>query len=134
MDSNCQAIISRHIGYVPAIIIPDKNIEMTKRRFLLPENESFGFCLASIRKHIKLKPNEAIFFLIQNRILDMKLNVGEFYKQYKIGREPDTAFLYIEILKENTFGTKKERIYRNVPWIRKLMEEACITPCDLFVK
>lgn len=134
MDSNCQAIISRHIGYVPAIMIPDKNIEMTKRRFLLPENESFGFCLASIRKHIKLKPSEAIFFLIENRILDMKLNVGEFYKQYKIGRKPDTAFLYIEILKENTFGTKKERIYRNVPWIRKLMEEACITPCDLFVK
>lgn len=134
MDSNCQAIISRHIGYVPAIMIPDKNIEMTKRRFLLPENESFGFCLASIRKHIKLKPSEAIFFLIENRILDMKLNVGEFYKQYKIGRKPDTAFLYIEILKENTFGTKKERVYRNVPWIRKLMEEACITPCDLFVK
>lgn len=134
MDSNCQAIISRHIGYVPAIMIPDKNIEMTKRRFLLPENESFGFCLASIRKHIKLKPSEAIFFLIENRILDMKLNVGEFYKQYKRGRKPDTAFLYIEILKENTFGTKKERVYRNVPWIRKLMEEACITPCDLFVK
>lgn len=134
MDTNCQSIVAKYIGFVPTIIVPDNSIEMTKRRFLLPEGENFGFCVASIRKHMKLKSSEAVFFLIENKILDMKLQVGEFYKKYKVGKHPDRAFLFISVIKENTFGTRKEKIYRNVPWIRKLMEEACITPHDLFGK
>jgi hypothetical protein len=102
--NDCQIIRSKYYGYVPAIIVPDKNIEICKRRFLLPETENFGFCIASIRKHIKLKPSEAIFFLIDNKIMDMKQNIGAFYSQYKLNKRPSDAFLYISIIKENTFG------------------------------
>jgi hypothetical protein len=102
--NDCQTIISKYYGYVPAIIVPDKNIVICKRRFLLPQNENFGFCVASIRKHIKLKPSEAIFFLIDNKIMDMKQNIGDFYSQYKLSKRPSDAFLYINIIKENTFG------------------------------
>jgi hypothetical protein len=115
--SDCQHILAKYPSYIPAIIVPDRNIEICKRRFLLPQNENFGFCVASIRKHIKLKPSEAIFFLIDNKIVDMKQNIGAFYSQYKLNKKPSDAYLYISIIKENTFGT---RIYRNVPWIRAL--------------
>lgn len=104
MDTDCQKIISKYYNYVPAIIKPDINIEISKHRFLLPRNECFGFCIASIRKHIKVKPNEALFFLIDSKIMDMRQNVGEFYERYKRGKKPETAFLYIDIIKENTFG------------------------------
>jgi hypothetical protein len=102
--NDCQIIRSKYYGFVPAIILPDKNIEICKRRFLLPETENFGFCVASIRKHIKVKPSEAIFFLIDNKIMDMRQNIGEFYSTYKQNKKPIDAFLYISIIKENTFG------------------------------
>lgn len=101
---DCQSIRSRYSGYVPAIILPDKDIEICKRRFLLPETENFGFCIASIRKHIKLKPSEAIFFLVDNKIMDMSQNIGAFYSLYRLNKKPKDAFLYINIIKENTFG------------------------------
>jgi hypothetical protein len=101
----CQKILSKYYGYIPAIIIPDKDIEICKRRFLLPQSENFGFCVASIRKNIKLKPSEAIFFLVDNKIMDMKQNIGDFYSQYKLNKKPEDAYLYIQIIKEKTFGT-----------------------------
>jgi hypothetical protein len=101
---DCQNILSKYYGYIPAIILPDKNIEICKRRFLLPKTECFGYCVASIRKHIKVKPNEAVFFLIDNKIMDMKQNIGDFYSQYKLNKKPEDAYLYITIIKENTFG------------------------------
>lgn len=105
---DCQTIRSKYYGFVPAIILPDKQIEMCKRRFLLPESESFGHCAISIRKHIKLKPSEAVFFLINNKLVDMSKNVGEFYKEYKKNKKPDEAFLYIDIIKETTFGLSND--------------------------
>jgi hypothetical protein len=70
-------IRSKYYGFVPAIILPDKNIEICKRRFLLPESENFGHCCASIRKHIQVKPSEAVFFLIDNKIMNKLLNRTE---------------------------------------------------------
>lgn len=114
---SCQKILCKYYGYIPTIILPDKDIEICKRRFLLPRSENFGFCCVSIRKHIQLKPSEAIFFLIDDKIMDMKQNIGEFYEEYKLNKKPEDAYLYIQIIKEKTFGTK---IYRNVPWIMAL--------------
>lgn len=104
MDTDCQTILCKYYGYIPAIILPDKDIEICKRRFLLPKTENFGFCMISIRKHIKVKPSDTIFFLVDNKIMDMFQNVGEFYDKYKIGKDPNKAFIYIRIIKENTFG------------------------------
>jgi hypothetical protein len=100
----CQKILSKYGGYIPSIILPDKDIEICKRRFLLPKSENFGFCMISIRKHIQLKPSDAIFFLIDNKIMDMKQNIGDFYLQYKLNKKPEDAYLYIQIIKEKTFG------------------------------
>jgi hypothetical protein len=101
---DCIALRSKYYDLVPAIILPNKEIEICKRRFMLPERENFGFCVASIRRYIKLDPSEAVFFLIDNKIINMSQNVGEFYKEYKVNKRPIDAFLYITIIKETTFG------------------------------
>jgi len=102
--NDCQALLSKYKNFVPVIILPNKDIEICKRRFLLPVSENFGHCCVSIRKHINVKSSEAIFFLIDNRIMDMTQNVGAFYSQYKLNKKPEDAYLYITIMKENTFG------------------------------
>jgi len=36
--------------------------------------------------------------------MDMKQNIGDFYSQYKLNKKPEDAYLYIQIIKEKTFG------------------------------
>ncbi len=100
----CQRILIKYTGYIPTIIIPDKDIEITKRKFLLSKTENFGLCIISIRKYIKIRPSEALFFLIDNKIVDMKENIGDFYQEYKLNKKPEDAYLYINVIKEKTFG------------------------------
>jgi hypothetical protein len=103
---DCQAIMSKHSGFIPAIILPNKDIEMTKQKFLLPRSENFGYCMASIRRHIKLKPSEAVFFMIDNKLVNTTQNIGDFYSQYKLNKKPANAFIYLQIIKEQTFGNQ----------------------------
>lgn len=100
---DAELIRAKYYKYVPAVIIPNK-VEISKTRFLLPESENFGLCIAGIRKHIKTKAGESVIFLIDNRTVDMQQNVGAFYSQYKLNKKPKDSFLIINILKENTFG------------------------------
>jgi hypothetical protein len=106
---SCQNLRARYPGYVPAIIKCDQSIEMTKKRFLLPESENFGYALQSIRKHVQVKPSEALFFMIDGVILKTSDNIGNFYSQYVANRTLEDRFLVIDIFKENTFGV----IYKN---------------------
>jgi len=101
---DCQAIMSKHYGFIPAIILPNKEIEITKHKFLLPQTENFGYCIASIRRHIKLKPSEAVFFMCDNKLVNTSQNIGDFYSQYKLNKKPSDAFIYLQIIKEKTFG------------------------------
>jgi hypothetical protein len=101
---SCQQLLAKHPGFVPAIIKCDESIEMTKKRFLLPRNECWGYALASIRRHIVLKPSEAIFFMVDGVMLQSSANIGDFYTKYCNEKIIDDRFLVIDVFKENTFG------------------------------
>jgi hypothetical protein len=102
---DCQTILAKHPNYVPVIILPNKDIEISKRRFLFPRDNNFGYCVAAVRHHISgLKPSEAIFFLIDDRLINITELVGDFYEGYKRDKRENDAFLYIKIFKENSFG------------------------------
>jgi len=103
---NCEVIMAKYPGYVPAIIKCDSSIEMTKKRFLLPKNECWSYALASIRRHIVLKPSEAVFFMIDGVMLKSSDNIGNFYSQFVANRRLEDRFLVIDVFKENTFGAK----------------------------
>ena len=72
---SCQQLLAKYPGFVPAIIKCDQSIEMTKKRFLLPRNECWSYALSSIRKHIVLKPSEAVFFMVDGIILESFYNL-----------------------------------------------------------
>lgn len=101
---NCQNLRAKYPGYIPTIIKCDQSIEMTKKRFLLPESESFSYALVNIRRHIQLKPSEAIFFMIDAVMIKGSDNIGHFYSQYVVGKNSDDRILIIDVFKESTFG------------------------------
>ena len=103
---DCQTILSKHYGFIPCIILHSKDIEMTKQKFLLPSTENFGYCMASIRRHIKVKSSEAVFFMIDNKLVNTTQNIGDFYSKYKLNKKPSDAFIYLQIIKENAFGNQ----------------------------
>ena len=87
------------------IILPNKDIQICKRRFLFHRDNNFGYCVTAVRKHITgLKPSDAIFFLIDDRLISITELVGDFYEKYKRDKREHDAFLYIKIFKENSFG------------------------------
>lgn len=48
--------------------------------------------------------------------MDMKQNIGDFYSQYKLNKKPEDAYLYIQIIKEKTFGFGMS----NVLWLEAI--------------
>lgn len=118
--TDAQVLLSRYPGFVPVIVTPSKNIEISKVKFLFPIHENFGYCFSNIRKYIKLDAKESVFYLVDCQLINQSQNVGDFYSQYKLNKDSKDAFIHISVFKENTFGVKGEKIYRNVPWIRAL--------------
>lgn len=102
---SCQQLLAKYPGFVPAIIKCDQSIEMSKKRFLLPRNECWSYALQSIRRHIVLKPSEAVFFMIDGVMLQSSCNIGDFYSKYCDGKAMDDRLLVIDVFKENTFGS-----------------------------
>lgn len=101
---NCQELLAKYPGYIPAIIKCNQTIEMTKKRFLLPRNECWSYALSTIRRYIVLKDSEAIFFMVDGVLLQSSSNIGDFYETYCKNKPLDDRFLVIDVFKENTFG------------------------------
>ena len=96
-------LLAKYPGYVPCIVKCDSTIEMTKKRFLLPKDQCWSYALSSIRRHVKIKPSEALFFMVGNKIVTCSQNIGEFYLDYVKTIESD-KIMVIDIFKEKTFG------------------------------
>jgi len=93
----------RYKGRLPVLIwsVID-NIDIVKRKFIVPEGVTMGQFLYILKKQIKNKDAaEAIFLIIHNKnILPlMGDTIGKIYAEHN-----DNGFLKLAISKENTFG------------------------------
>jgi hypothetical protein len=102
--TDAQTLLAKYPTFVPVIVTPSKNIEISKVKFLFPIFENFGYCFSNIRKYIKLDAKEAVFYLIDDKLINQSQNVGDFYSQYRLNKEPRNAFIYVSVFKENVFG------------------------------
>jgi len=96
-------VMAKYPDRLPIIVhrvnstIPD----IEKHKFLVPKDITMGKFLYEIRKHIELKPTQAIFMFVNDNIIPpINALVSETYDKYK---DPD-GFLYITYNGENTFG------------------------------
>ena len=88
-------IVERHISAKRLNDIP-------KRKFLVPEEITMGQFALELRKHIQLRPEETIFWMINNRSIPPSGElIGNIYEKNK----DQDGFLYITYTEQNFFGS-----------------------------
>jgi GABA(A) receptor-associated protein len=98
-------LVDKYPECVPVIIRKcptDKIIkQIEKERYLIPKNLNVSEIVYIIRKHIQVKPEQAIFIFVNNgTLLPSNKLISEIYETYKSQDE----ILYITYKSENTFG------------------------------
>jgi GABA(A) receptor-associated protein len=73
---------------------------ISKNKFLVPSDITLASFMYVIRKWIKLKPEQAIFFFINGSMPVMSMTMDQLYFQNK----SDDGLLRITYAAENTFG------------------------------
>jgi len=82
------------------IIIDSINFKLDKHKYIVPKDMIIGNFIQMIKTKISLLPEQSIFLLCNNRLLNGSDIINIIYEKYK---EEDN-FLYIIISLENVFG------------------------------
>ena len=75
-------------------------IDLEKNKYIVPDDMSVGQFIYVIRKKVKLKAGQALFFFSNNILVPNTANLKDIYFKNK----HENGFLYIEYSSENTFG------------------------------
>ncbi|KAJ0172195.1 hypothetical protein K1T71_012168 [Dendrolimus kikuchii] len=99
------AIKSKFPNKIPLIIEryhKERNLPaLDKSKFLVPEDITMSQFLVIIRNRIKIKPNQALYLIINNRsMLSMSLTMAQAYENYG----DEDGFLYITYASQEVFG------------------------------
>lgn len=78
----------------------DQDLDLDKKKYLVPADLTMGQFMFIIRKRLKLGPEQALFVFINNRIPVTSSIISNMYKENK----DEDGFLYVLISKESTFG------------------------------
>ena len=96
-------MLNRYTDRVPVIIEPrDQNTpRIDKRKYMAPKDLMMSQLIYVVRRRLKLRADEAIFFFYDNRTLvSPSATVADVYSRYA----DDDGFLYLTYSMENTFG------------------------------
>ncbi|KAI3378198.1 hypothetical protein SNEBB_004667 [Seison nebaliae] len=74
---------------------------LDKKKFLVPSDLTVGQFYYLIRKRISLKPEDSLFFFVDNTLPNTSSTMGTLYRQYK----SDDNFLYVAFSDESTYGS-----------------------------
>jgi len=91
-------LLKKYPDRKPVVIKPSKKSrlpELKKDKYLLPNEMQIGNVILIIRKEIFLKPQEALFLLINNKLLSNTTTISEAF---------EGGLIKIEYTIENTFG------------------------------
>lgn len=80
---------------------PRSNIQsIDKNKYLVPSDLTVGQFAYVIRKRMKLKPETAIFILVNNTFPSTSTEMNALYQEFV----NEDGFLYVKYSGENTFG------------------------------
>ena len=100
-----ERIKSKYPNRVPIIVERYENVdrslpELTKKKFLVPRNITFGQFLYILRTRMELPPEKALFVFVNNVLPLNSEQVNTIYEEHK----SEDGFLYCCYSSENTFG------------------------------
>lgn len=73
---------------------------ITKNKYLAPRDMQMSQFVFTIRKKIQLEPSQAIFVLVNNKLVTSNTPLSKVYEDNK----GEDGFLYMVYTSENTFG------------------------------
>ena len=101
-------ICNKYPKYVPVIVkVLDKDISIKKSKYLIAKDDTASSLIVAIRTQLSLKSDQAIFLFVGNTLLDQTKIMHDIYENYKSEKRIDKngdQFLYVNIVKESTFG------------------------------
>ncbi|XP_050546795.1 gamma-aminobutyric acid receptor-associated protein [Daktulosphaira vitifoliae] len=101
--SEGEKIRKKYPDRVPVIVekAPKSRVgELDKKKYLVPSDLTVGQFYFLIRKRVHLRPEDALFFFVNNVIPPTSATMGSLYNDH---REED-FFLYIAYSDENVYG------------------------------
>ena len=98
-------VLQNYKDCIPVIVQKNETCEtladMQQKQFLVPRDLTIGQFLFVIRRKIEMKPEQAIFFLVNNTLPLTSSTMGEIYEAY---HDAEDGFLYCFYMQEKTFG------------------------------
>ena len=90
---------------IPIIVDCESKLNLNKNKYIVPDTFEVSQFLYIIRKRLNMSATDAIFVFIDSdthgsKLITASTMLKEIYHKYK---EEDN-FLYLKVLKENTFG------------------------------
>tara|TARA_R110002074_G_scaffold149819_1_gene302570 strand:+ start:1333 stop:1623 length:291 start_codon:yes stop_codon:yes gene_type:complete len=95
-----EEVVRRHPDRVPVKIDEESDIDIDRRKYLIPRTMTLGDFVTYLRKRIKLEPSEAVFILIGGVLPPISSTFETLY----ITHVSKDRLLRILLKKENTFG------------------------------
>ena len=105
-EGELERILQKHPDKVPVIVQKSKQArgdslpEIHKNKFLAPASLTMAQFVSTVRKLVKLQPEQAIFLFVNDQMPNTGSTMRQVYEQYK---SIDGA-LHISYATENTFG------------------------------
>jgi len=104
-EKESSSILAKYEDRVPIILEKCTSSTSTipgidKNKFLVPKELNMSQFCHVVRKRMKLSPEQALFFFINNTIISGSKSIGKLYSE--LGDKD--GFLYIVFSSENTFG------------------------------
>lgn len=94
-------IINRYKDRIPVIIIPHKNLELKKKKYLVPKGVVVGQLVYTMRRYVTFEYTQAMYLFTENGT--MPLTSGLIDSLYYYHKNND-GFLYLYATIEHTFG------------------------------
>jgi len=100
-----QIVLRNHPNKIPVYITKSKYDssdipDITRHKFLIPSHCLMGEFIYSVRRWIKLRPEQAIFLFIGDTVLCSNVTMQEIYTRHK----RLDGMLHVTYASENTFG------------------------------
>lgn len=96
-------ILLKYPNRIPIIVEKSDNCslpDISKKKYLVPNDMSMSQFLYVVRKRIQLEPSNSLFIMINNHLVPSAKSLGVIYEDDK----DDDGFLYMVYSTENTFG------------------------------
>ncbi|KAH7720291.1 LGG-1 protein [Aphelenchoides avenae] len=101
--SEGEKIRAKYSDRIPVIVekAPKSRLrDVDKKKYLVPTELTLGQFYFLIRKRIQLRPEDALFFFVNNTIPQTMVTMGQLYEEHK----DEDLFIYIAYSDESTYG------------------------------